>query len=71
MTADGREATDSVELFKLLNKIGHDHGVGRVDVSPGPTISLQEDVAYSIVDRREPYVHLRTSFGLAIVKKNN
>lgn len=33
VTADGREATDSVELFKLLNKIGHDHGVGRVDVS--------------------------------------
>ncbi|KAI1385644.1 argininosuccinate synthase [Hypoxylon trugodes] len=26
------QATDSVELFKLLNKIGHDHGVGRIDV---------------------------------------
>jgi argininosuccinate synthase len=25
-------ATDSVELFKLLNKIGHDHGVGRIDM---------------------------------------
>ena len=36
VTADGREATDSVELFKLLNKIGHDHGVGRVDVSSCP-----------------------------------
>jgi argininosuccinate synthase len=27
-----QEATDSVELFKLLNKIGHDHGVGRIDM---------------------------------------
>jgi argininosuccinate synthase len=26
------EATDSLELFKLLNKIGHDHGVGRIDM---------------------------------------
>lgn len=25
-------ATESVELFKLLNKIGHDHGVGRIDI---------------------------------------
>ncbi|CAI6088098.1 unnamed protein product [Clonostachys chloroleuca] len=31
-TEDGKEATDSVELFKLLNKIGHDNGVGRIDV---------------------------------------
>ncbi|RMZ86044.1 hypothetical protein DV737_g273, partial [Chaetothyriales sp. CBS 132003] len=28
----GKEATDSVELFKLLNKIGHDNGVGRIDI---------------------------------------
>ncbi|PHH86953.1 hypothetical protein CDD83_9495 [Cordyceps sp. RAO-2017] len=28
----GQEVTDSVETFKLLNKIGHDHGVGRVDI---------------------------------------
>lgn len=27
-----QEATDSVDLFKLLNKIGHDHGVGRIDM---------------------------------------
>ena len=27
-----QEATDSVALFKLLNKIGHDHGVGRIDI---------------------------------------
>ena len=30
-TAD-KEVTDSVELFKLLNKIGHDNGVGRIDI---------------------------------------
>ena len=41
VTADGREATDSVELFKLLNKIGHDHGVGRVDVSRRPQCYLE------------------------------
>ncbi len=29
-TADG-EVTEYVELFKLLNKIGHDNGVGRID----------------------------------------
>lgn len=27
-----QEETDSVKLFKLLNKIGHDHGVGRIDM---------------------------------------
>ncbi|KAI1495413.1 argininosuccinate synthase [Biscogniauxia marginata] len=31
VTSD-KEAVDSVDLFKLLNKIGHDHGVGRIDV---------------------------------------
>ena len=27
-----QEETDSVALFTLLNKIGHDHGVGRIDI---------------------------------------
>ena len=27
-----QEATDSLALFKLLNKIGHDHGIGRIDI---------------------------------------
>lgn len=27
-----QEATGSLALFKLLNKIGHDHGVGRIDI---------------------------------------
>jgi argininosuccinate synthase len=32
VTQGDQEATDSVELFKLLNKIGHDNGVGRIDI---------------------------------------
>lgn len=32
VTEDKKEATDSLEIFKLLNKIGHDHGVGRIDI---------------------------------------
>lgn len=43
VTEDKTEATDSLELFKLLNKIGHDAGVGRVDIVSrlGPFISLE------------------------------
>lgn len=29
---DGQAVTGSVEVFKQLNKIGHDHGVGRIDI---------------------------------------
>lgn len=32
VTEDKKEVTDSLELFKLLNKIGHDHGIGRIDI---------------------------------------
>ncbi|CAH0020323.1 unnamed protein product [Clonostachys rhizophaga] len=39
-TEDGKEATDSVELFKLLNKIGHDHGIGRIDIVEGRFIAV-------------------------------
>lgn len=46
VTADGREATDSVELFKLLNKIGHDHGVGRVDIVENRFIGLKSRGCY-------------------------
>ena len=31
-TEDGKSVTEPVELFKLLNLIGHDNGVGRVDI---------------------------------------
>ncbi|KAG5780298.1 hypothetical protein H9Q73_006049 [Fusarium xylarioides] len=40
------EATDSVELFKLLNKIGHDHGVGRIDIVENRWIGLKSRGCY-------------------------
>lgn len=39
-TEDGVEVTESVEVFKLLNKIGHDHGVGRIDIVENRFIGL-------------------------------
>ncbi|KAK7214273.1 hypothetical protein V2G26_021451 [Clonostachys chloroleuca] len=45
-TEDGKEATDSVELFKLLNKIGHDNGVGRIDIVEGRYIGLKSRGCY-------------------------
>ncbi|VUC34347.1 unnamed protein product [Clonostachys rosea] len=45
-TEDGKEATDSVELFKLLNKIGHDNGVGRVDIVENRFIGLKSRGCY-------------------------
>ena len=39
-------ATDSVELFKLLNKIGHDNGVGRVDIVENRFIGLKSRGCY-------------------------
>ncbi|KAK7423457.1 hypothetical protein QQZ08_009026 [Neonectria magnoliae] len=36
-----QEVTDSVESFKLLNKIGHDHGIGRVDIVENRFIGLK------------------------------
>ncbi|OTB01131.1 hypothetical protein M426DRAFT_323779 [Hypoxylon sp. CI-4A] len=46
VTTAGQEATDSVELFKLLNKIGHDHGVGRVDIVENRFIGLKSRGCY-------------------------
>lgn len=40
VTEDGKQATESVELFELLNKIGHDNGVGRVDIVENRFIGL-------------------------------
>ncbi|PFH56498.1 hypothetical protein XA68_16417 [Ophiocordyceps unilateralis] len=42
----GKEVTDSVESFKLLNKIGHDHGVGRVDIVENRFIGLKSRGCY-------------------------
>ncbi|UNI18787.1 Argininosuccinate synthase [Purpureocillium takamizusanense] len=39
-------ATDSVELFKLLNKIGHDHGVGRIDIVESRFVNLKSRGCY-------------------------
>ncbi|KAF5247865.1 hypothetical protein FANTH_6146 [Fusarium anthophilum] len=41
-----QQATDSVELFKLLNKIGHDHGVGRIDIVENRWIGLKSRGCY-------------------------
>ncbi|KAK7418545.1 hypothetical protein QQX98_003890 [Neonectria punicea] len=41
-----QEVTDSVESFKLLNKIGHDHGIGRVDIVENRFIGLKSRGCY-------------------------
>ncbi|KAH7143786.1 argininosuccinate synthase [Dactylonectria macrodidyma] len=41
-----QEVTDSLKLFKLLNKIGHDHGVGRVDIVENRFIGLKSRGCY-------------------------
>ncbi|KAL2754439.1 hypothetical protein ACRALDRAFT_1042092 [Sodiomyces alcalophilus JCM 7366] len=46
VTEDGKEATEPVELFKLLNRIGHDNGVGRVDIVENRFIGLKSRGCY-------------------------
>ncbi|KAI2617753.1 argininosuccinate synthase [Hypoxylon sp. NC1633] len=46
VTEDKKEATEAVELFKLLNKIGHDHGVGRIDIVENRFIGLKSRGCY-------------------------
>ncbi|RMZ86956.1 hypothetical protein DV736_g5813, partial [Chaetothyriales sp. CBS 134916] len=41
-----KEATDSVELFKLLNKIGHDNGVGRIDIVETRLVGIKSRGCY-------------------------
>lgn len=45
-TEDKKEATEPVELFKMLNKIGHDHGVGRIDIVENRFIGLKSRGCY-------------------------
>ncbi|KAI2604193.1 argininosuccinate synthase [Hypoxylon fragiforme] len=45
-TEDGKEVTEPVELFKLLNKIGHDNGVGRIDIVENRFIGLKSRGCY-------------------------
>jgi len=46
ITEDGKEATEPVELFKLLNRIGHDAGVGRIDIVENRFIGLKSRGCY-------------------------
>ncbi|KND91097.1 Argininosuccinate synthase [Tolypocladium ophioglossoides CBS 100239] len=46
VTEDKKEVTESVELFKLLNKIGHDNGVGRIDIVENRFIGLKSRGCY-------------------------
>ncbi|KAL2185488.1 mitochondrial phenylalanyl-tRNA synthetase-like protein [Thermothelomyces heterothallicus CBS 203.75] len=46
VTPDGEVSGDSVALFKLLNKIGHDNGVGRVDIVENRFIGLKSRGCY-------------------------
>ncbi|KAF4502075.1 Argininosuccinate synthase [Fusarium agapanthi] len=41
-----QQATGSVELFKLLNQIGHDHGVGQIDIVENRWIGLKSRGCY-------------------------
>lgn len=41
-----KEETDSVALFKLLNKIGHDHGVGRIDIVESRVLGIKSRGCY-------------------------
>lgn len=45
VTSD-KEYTDPVELFETLNKIGHDHGVGRIDIVENRFIGLKSRGCY-------------------------
>ncbi|KAJ9151902.1 Argininosuccinate synthase [Pleurostoma richardsiae] len=46
VTEDKKEETDSLEIFKLLNKIGHDNGVGRIDIVENRFIGLKSRGCY-------------------------
>lgn len=41
-----KTVTDSIELFELLNKLGFDHGVGRVDIVENRFIGLKSRGCY-------------------------
>jgi argininosuccinate synthase len=45
MTPDGSH-TESVDLFKALNKIGRIHGIGRIDIVENRLIGLKSRGCY-------------------------
>ena len=51
-----QEATDSVELFKLLNKIGHDNGVGRIDIVETRLVGIKSRGCYDTLGLIIAYV---------------
>jgi len=46
ITEDKKEVTDSLDLFKLLNKIGHDNAIGRTDIVENRFIGLKSRGCY-------------------------
>ncbi|KAL8334637.1 hypothetical protein RB598_009073 [Gaeumannomyces tritici] len=46
VTVDGKDTTGSVEVFKLLNRLGRDHGVGRIDIVENRFIGLKSRGCY-------------------------
>jgi argininosuccinate synthase len=46
VTLGGKETTDSLELFKVLNKIGHDNGVGRIDIVETRLVGIKSRGCY-------------------------
>jgi argininosuccinate synthase len=59
-----QEVTDSVELFKLLNKIGHDNGVGRIDIVETRLIGIKSRGCYDTPGLTIAYV---ITLGLSFV----
>ena len=46
MPASGKSATGSVELYTLLNELGAEHGVGRVDIVENRFIGMKSRGVY-------------------------
>lgn len=46
VTQGSQVVTDSVDLFKLLNKIGHDNGVGRIDIVETRLVGIKSRGCY-------------------------
>lgn len=46
LAVEGKDITGSVDIFKALNKIGHDHGVGRIDIVENRFIGLKSRGCY-------------------------
>lgn len=45
-TNDGKEITDRLQMFEFLNKIGGEHGIGRIDIVENRFIGLKSRGVY-------------------------